>query len=687
MRIFVSLIKFHSNEEALKMSGEVLQLYVSEQLHKFRFGQRCCMKLLGFLFSLERQHFLKSANDLNLHMRTYVYDGQEIVIVFKDSCHHVITDPLSLKVHPDYLKELYSLHCGIDFNGYQKEVLSNASVEHISSRIAPPAVPPHRFSLGPLKQSIARSNPYIQQSDQDSYLDTCKEIILSNLMAHRVLIINGGPRCNMSTIIPPYIINKCADEKIHCKIICVEREQLVAIYNSELVAERFQEKVGETVAYQIQLQSRISDSSNLVYTTSFFLLRVLMGQSIVDSFRHISHVIVVDVHFHEAYADLLLRELKEALKYHPHLKVILLSSSSKNYEFLNYFGEGKELLIPNDESGNILRKAQILYLDDICEHLSDNRISNNCTKSFYALPVRNRGESNTNKHLDKCLGAYERFGSDHCFESLLYMFTGECCDVNYRHSVTGRTAIIIASILGNFSHVQTLLQLNANPRINDNQGTNALTAAISLGHKDCIDILQISQYEQSIMPLRGSNKDYIDYYLIIDIIQMISINATWKPGNYYFNILYIYLLKCVVNCFPLFVEGNVIVFLPSYQHLVKLNYIILKQKILGNISEKFMVFLLHNQIEKSDLDIIIQQTSSFMKLILATEVAESLTCFDDIKYVIDTARNYRLIYNYQNMCKEYVYEWSSKCSAENRTTVRSSKTEGKCFFFVFFFCV
>lgn len=531
MRIFISLIQFHSNEGALKMSGEVLQLYVSEQLHKFRFGQRCCMKLLGFLFSLERQHFLKSANDLSLHMRTFVYDGQEIVIVFKDSCHHMVTDPFSLKVHPDYLKELYSLHCGIDFNGYQKEVLSNSSVEHISSRIAPPAVPPHRFSLGPLKQSIARSNPYIQQSNQGSYLDTCKEIILSNLMTHRVLIINGGPRCNMSTIIPPYIINKCAEEKIHCKIICVEREQLVAIYNSELVAERFQEKVGETVAYQIQLQSRISDSSNLVYTTSFFLLRVLMGQSIVDSFRHISHVIVVDVHFHEAYADLLLRELKEALKYHPHLKVILLSSSSKNYEFLNYFGEGKELLMPYAESGNMLRKAQVLYLDDICKHLSENRISTHFTKSFYALPVRNREENNNNKHLDKCLGAYERFGSDHCFESLLYMFTGECCDVNYRHSITGRTAIIIASILGNFSHVQTLLQLNANPRVNDYQGTNALTAALSMDHKDCVDILQSSQYEQSIMPLRGSNKDYIDYYLIIDIIQMININATWKPGN------------------------------------------------------------------------------------------------------------------------------------------------------------
>lgn len=514
------------------MSGEVLQLYISEQLHKFRFGQRCCMKLLGFLFSLERQHFLKSASDLSLHIRTYVNDGQEIVIVFKDSCHHLVTDPFSLNVHSDSLKELYALHCGNDFNVHQKEALNSPSVQNVSCRTLPPTVPPHRFSLGPLKQSIARPNPYIQQCDQNNYFDAYKDIILSNLAKHRVLIINAGPRCNMSTIIPLYIINKCAEEKVHCKIICVEREQLVAIYNSERVADRFQEKVGETVAYQIQLQSRISDSSNLVYTTSFFLLRVLMGQSIVDSFRHISHVVVVDVHFHEAYADLLLRELKEALKYHPHLKVILLSSSANNYEFQNYFGEGKELLLPNSECNTMLRKAQILYLDEICKHLADNRISNYFTKTFYALTVKNKEKNNNSKHLDRCLDSYEKFGSDQCFESLLYMFAVECCDINYQHSITGRTALIIASKHGNSSHLQTLLQLNANPRINDYQGKNALTAALFMGHKDCADILQMSQYQESILPLRGLNKDYIDYYLIIDIIHMISTNKNWKPGNY-----------------------------------------------------------------------------------------------------------------------------------------------------------
>lgn len=133
---------------------------------------------------------------------------------------------------------------------------------------------------------------------------------------------------------------------------------------------------------------------------------------------------------------------------------------------------------------------------------------------------------------------------------------------------------------------------------------------------------------------------------------------------------------CQNNClkFPLIRLGNIIIFLPSYQHLVKLNYAILKQKLLGNIPEKMMVFLLHNAIDKTDLDTIMQKWPNMIKLILATDIGESLKGFDDIEYVIDTARHYRCVYDYQNMCKEYVYEWSTKDSMKNRSLILNKET-------------
>lgn len=508
------------------MSNEVAQLYITEQLCQFFYGSRCCMKFLGSFFTLDRTFFIKSVKDLYLRMHTYVFNGQESVIVFKDSCHHVIDDGVNLKLCPETLKNMFVLHCNSDFSGSQEEMLM--SPEFRSPGNIVPTVPPHRFSLGPLKQSLARSNPLGQQRYQkDCPLQPYKELILNSLTKNRVLVVNGGPTLDKSAAIPMYIIDQASENKIHCKIICVEREQLVAIYNSERLAEHFQEKIGGTVAYQVQLQSRISECSNLVYTTSSFLLRVLMGQSITDSFRHISHVVVVDAHLHEAFADLLLRELKEALKYHPHLKIVLLSNSQHNYEFLNYFGQGEELSLQNLNDNPTISKPQILYIDDIRKLLPESRISTIATKAFYALPIKKCKDIN-GKYLDVCLDAYQSSSSEQSFDAFLYLIHGECADINYRHSVTGRTAIIIASLLGHFEHVKTLLQLNADPLVSDNQNLNALKAAISMGNIDCVELLKMANFEQTF---KDSIKDGIDYHLIIDIIQMITTNEYWKVGK------------------------------------------------------------------------------------------------------------------------------------------------------------
>ncbi|KAM7342671.1 benign gonial cell neoplasm [Cochliomyia hominivorax] len=638
------------------MSAKAIQLYISEQLYKFCYGEKCCMKFLGFLFSLDREHFFKTINNLSLSMHTYVHEGQEHVIVFKNNCCHVVSEPMILKIQKESVNDLYVMHYGGESGGSHED--DRIMFDYVSPRnVSPPVVPQHRFSLGPLKQSLARPNFYaLQNIQRDCPLQPFREIILNSLQSNRVLIVNGADNCDKSNDISMFIINNCAEKKIHCKIICVEREHLVAIYNSERVAARYQEKVGETVAYQIQLQSRISDSSNLVYTTSFFLLRVLMGQSIVDSFRHISHVIVVDVHIHEAYSDLLLRELKEALKYHPHLRIILLSNFYSNCEFLNYFGEGYELVLENNKKIREIPKNKILYLEDINELLPETRISTDITKAFYALQMKNIKNNNNNIHLDGCLELYERLASDQYFDSFLYLIKGESCNINYRHSTTGKTALIIASLLGKLDHVKTLLRFNADPYITDNQNTNAIKAALSMSHQQCADILQMSHYDRNKqnISVEGLNRDCIDYHLILDILQLINSNKHWKMGN-------------------------IMVFLPSYQHLVKLNYAILKQKLLGNIPEKMLVFLLHNAVDKSDLDAVIQKWPNMVKLILATDIVESLKCFDDIEYIIDTARQYRCIYNYQNMCKEFVYEWSTKDSMDNRCLILNKETGGICF--------
>uniref|UniRef100_A0A1A9ZN03 Helicase-associated domain-containing protein n=1 Tax=Glossina pallidipes TaxID=7398 RepID=A0A1A9ZN03_GLOPL len=482
---------------------------------------------------------------------------------------------MSLRLIRDSVKDMYVLQSGPNFAGNQVDM--HMSPEFLCPSNSTPSVPPHRFSF-PLKQSITRLNPVAQLSYQkDCAMQSYKEMILDGLQRNRVIVINGASNLDKSCAIPMYVIEKCAHEKLPCKIVCVEREQLTAIYNSGRLAEHFRERIGETVAFQVQLQSRISDSSNLIYTTSNFFLRVLMGQSIPDSFRHISHVVIVDAHLHEAFADLLLRELKEALKYHAHLRVILLSNFQFNDEFINYFGEGERLDL-RDINGSKEQQHQILYIENIQQILPGRRLYKTALKASKLLHTETNKTLN-NAYLDNCLEIYQQLPNEKSFQSILYMIHGESASINYRHTITGRTVLVLASLLGKINHVKTLLFLNADPNICDQQGMDAFKAALSMGHLDCADALKENYIEENISS--SNDKGYIDHYLIIDIIHMICTTEQWK-----------------------------------------------------------------------------------------VDIAETLSCWKNIHYVIDTGRMLRITYNNNSLYKEYAYDWTSKQNMENRFCFR-----------------
>uniref|UniRef100_A0A1A9WW34 Helicase ATP-binding domain-containing protein n=1 Tax=Glossina brevipalpis TaxID=37001 RepID=A0A1A9WW34_9MUSC len=609
------------------MSNEIIQLYISEQLKALYYEDKCCKRLNSFVYTFDLPSFVQVINELNLRMKLCTHNGEESVLVFKDGCKH-ISEYNSLTLNPDSVKDMYILQSGSNFAGSQTDM--HMSPEFLRPINSPPMVPPHRFSF-PLKQSITREKLAGQLSYQkDCPLQSFKEDILNVVQRNRVIVVSGAPNFDKSCGIPMYIIEKYAQEKSPCKIICVEREELLAIHNSGRLAEHFCERMGETVAYQVQLQSRISDSSNLIYTTSSFFLRVLMGQSLVDSFRHISHVIVVDVHLHEAFSDVLLRELKEALEYHPYLRIILLSNSQLNHEYLSYFGQGEVLNLQEKK-----HNPQILYIENVREMLC-RKLHTTALEASKLLPNGTNKTINS-AYLDRCLETYEKLPNEKSFESILYMVHGENASINYRHTTTGRTALILASLLGKIDHVTALLHLNADPAICDREEMDALKAAYSMGHMDCANVLNGNYFKDNIA--------YIDHYLIVDIIYTICTDEQWEIGD-------------------------IIVFFPSYEHILRTNYNILKQKILGNLPGNLAVYLLHKNTEKCQLDLIIKHSKNFVKVILATDIAESLSCWNNIRYVIDTGRIRRFTYKDNSLYKENVYDWISKQCMENRFCFR-----------------
>ncbi|XP_014102025.3 benign gonial cell neoplasm protein [Bactrocera oleae] len=631
------------------MIKNIVNQYILEQLMHFKDGNRCCQKFSGSFRSTERTTFIEYAYKLGYNSRPFVNNGIEFIKIFKKNCLHFVKYIPELRLSSHSEKELFLLQRESDFIGSQLEM--QMSPEFFSPNCVRPSIPPHRFSLG-LKQSMARKNVRGQLCFQDNCpLQSYKIGLLEAIYRSRVLIVNGDYIFEKSTGLPMYIIENCAERQTHCKIICVEREQILAIHNSEKLSDYLGEKVGNTVAFQIHLQSRISEGSNLIYTTSSFLLRVLMGQSIVDSFRHISHIIVNDVYRHEAFTDLLLSELRSALRCHAHLKIILLSNSQYNLKFLEYFGEGEILQLDCNITDS--HNSNVFHIEHIQKILERDRHTNirsqlNYTNYTNMPPLINGNYFN----VDRVLESYEQTGADQALETFLYMVRSENISIDYRHTISGKTALIIAAKLGNVAHIKLLLDKFADPYIMDKQNLNALSNAMAGGNMMCIEVLTNSAN------MNRANPTDLDYSLVTDLISVLMTSSKWEPGN-------------------------IIVIVADYEQLLRVNYWVLRCKMIGDIPQEVAIYMLHKNIEKDQLDKAIEGTNDCINIIIATDIVESIIPKFSINYIIDLARTRRMLYNPDTGYKELAYDWIAAEALENRARLTSRiGADVKCFRFI-----
>jgi ATP-dependent RNA helicase DHX57 len=145
----------------------------------------------------------------------------------------------------------------------------------------------------------------------------------------------------------------------HVEIICTQPRRISAIGVAERVADERNEKVGNTVGYQIRLENKISSSTRLTFCTTGILLRRLTSDPLLQS---VTHVLVDEVHERSEESDFLLLILKKLLKKRKDLKVILMSATLNANLFSNYFVDAPVLDIP----GRTFPVEQ-LFLEDILE--------------------------------------------------------------------------------------------------------------------------------------------------------------------------------------------------------------------------------------------------------------------------------------------------------------------------------
>ncbi|KAL4709642.1 hypothetical protein ACJJTC_007373 [Scirpophaga incertulas] len=204
-------------------------------------------------------------------------------------------------------------------------------------------------------------------------IDEYTDQITSALEKSRALIIVGAAGCGKSTRAPAAILKACGSS---AAIVVSEPRRVAAIGLAERVASELGEEAGETVGYQVRLQSRPPrpNCGSILYCTSGTLLRKLRDN---PGLQGCSHAIVDEVHERDVNTDVMLLLLRRALADNAHLKVIVMSATLDIDVFTRYFDSCPIVEVPGRTF-----PVQIHHLEDIKEKygLTLTKTFENCTK-------------------------------------------------------------------------------------------------------------------------------------------------------------------------------------------------------------------------------------------------------------------------------------------------------------------
>ncbi|KAF8808063.1 P-loop containing nucleoside triphosphate hydrolase protein [Phlegmacium glaucopus] len=189
-----------------------------------------------------------------------------------------------------------------------------------------------------------------------------KQDFLDKLEKNRVVVVVGETGCGKTTQVPQFILDSlilsnCGSET---SIIVTQPRRISAI---SVAARVSQERLEDgSVGYAIRGESKQNENTKLLFCTTGVVLRRL---STGDNLEHVSHIVVDEVHERSLDGDFLLLELKELLKSHPTLKVVLMSATINHETFVKYFNNAPLLTIPG-----FAHPVKDIYLEEVIPNLN-----------------------------------------------------------------------------------------------------------------------------------------------------------------------------------------------------------------------------------------------------------------------------------------------------------------------------
>ncbi|XP_010166880.1 3'-5' RNA helicase YTHDC2, partial [Antrostomus carolinensis] len=551
-----------------------------------------------------------------------------------------------------------------------------------------------------------------------------QEEIVKIIKDNKVVLIVGEAGSGKTTQIPQFLLDDCYKNGIPCRIFCTQPRRLAAVAVALRVAAERSEKIGQTVGYQIRLESRVSPKTLLTFCTNGVLLRTLMaGDSTLST---VTHVIVDEVHERDRFSDFLLIKLRDVLQKQTNLKLIISSAALDANLFIRYFGscpvidiqgrpfEVKEMFLEDIlRSTGYTNEEMIKYkkekqreekqqntLTEWCSAQENNsklesqrqRSVPSTAEEYNLLPdggatvLNQLTEKDVSclepwliKEMDSCLSDIWLHKDIDSFAQVFHLILTENVSVDYGHSETSATALMIASGRGFLSQVEQLISMGASIHCKSSNGWMALDWAKHFGQTEVVDLLESYSAslefgnldESSLFQTIGSDLSAEDRELLKAYHH--SVDDEKVDLDLIMHLLY--------NICHSSDAGAVLIFLPGYDEIISLrDRILFDDKRFADNAHRYQVFMLHSNMQTLDQKQVLKSPpSGIRKIILSTNIAETSITISDVVFVIDSGRMKEKSFDALSCVTMLKMVWISKASAIQRKGRAGRCQPGICF--------
>eukprot|EP00250_Pteridium_aquilinum_P000849 c11023_g1_i1 orf=66-3809(+) len=515
-----------------------------------------------------------------------------------------------------------------------------------------------------------QSMPALQQISQERAklpITKFKDEIATTIEKNQVVLIAGQTGCGKTTQVPQFILGHLWSEGRPCRILCTQPRRISASSVAERIAAERGEPVGQTVGYQIKLESKGGIHSSLMFCTNGVLLRKLVSAGAADVMTNLNatHIIVDEIHERDRDADFMLIALRDLLSVQPDLRLILMSATLDAELFSRYFNNCPVIRVPG-----FTYPVQSFYLDDVIVATKageDSMLSSGISLEIGTSSPLGEEDAAT---MDEAIGlAWLEDDFDLFIEILSRDLSPSVC--NYQHSLTGTTPLMVAAGKGRLTEVLLLLSRGANMDLTSQDGTTALDWAERYGREEIKEILVKHKNTRGDPTLAAKRTEMLEQYLS-------SIDQDEIDTNLIERLLRKICTTVTAGISPDHL-GSILIFLPGWEDITRTRECLEASTLFGD-PKKFLLLPLHSMIPSEDQKKVFKSPSpGVRKIILATNIAETAITINDIVFVIDSGRVKEKSYDPYSNVSTLQTAWISKASARQREGRAGRCQPGVCY--------